>query len=251
MPAARSVERTHSGFKRLDEPARQRSDCCSSGTSSCLSEALAGAGRRAEAVGGPVVGRPRWPRILSITGLSSMKAMTLRRPPQGQARMSSRKTRRSSSLQGMRESSGRKGLVAGGGWEGVRRVARTWCVCGARTRRGRWHDLLSPLRGRPEDAVVAHEVSPRRRDQRRETAEQFAQSEEGRAKHLNRHLGQKLATALTVKDVDESRTRRLAERTRRKRRPRRPRSTRKLSCSSACSTTRSRAAHSRPIRSER
>ena len=77
------------------------------------------------------------------------------------------------------------------------------------------------------------------------------QSEEGRAKHLIRHLGQKLATGLTVKDVDEYRTRRLAERTRRKRRPRRPRSTRKLSCSSACSTTRSRAAHSRPIRSER
>jgi len=54
----------HSEFKTLDEPVRQRSDCCSSGTSSCQSEASAGAGRRAGAVGGPVVGRPRCPRTL-------------------------------------------------------------------------------------------------------------------------------------------------------------------------------------------
>jgi site-specific recombinase XerD len=44
-------------------------------------------------------------------------------------------------------------------------------------------------------------------------------SEEGRAKHLNRHLGQKLAAGLTVKDVDEYRTKRLAETTRRKKAP--------------------------------
>src|SRR5437899_1954715 len=37
------------------------------------------------------------------------------------------------------------------------------------------------------------------------------QTEQGRAKHLNRHLGQRLATALTLKDVDEYRTKRLAE----------------------------------------
>jgi uncharacterized protein YoaH (UPF0181 family) len=159
--AARSVEpAAHSEFKRLEEPARQRSDCCSSGTSSYESEASASAGRRAGAVGGPVVGRPRWPRILSIMGLSLMKAMTLRRPPQGQARMSSRKTRRSSSLQGMRESRGRGGLVAGGGRD----------VSGALLEHGAsaGHAL----------AVVAHEVSPRRRDQRGETAEQLARLED-------------------------------------------------------------------------
>ena len=44
-------------------------------------------------------------------------------------------------------------------------------------------------------------------------------SEEGRAKHLNRHLGQKLAAGLTVKDVDEYRTKRLGETTRRKKAP--------------------------------
>src|SRR5439155_3381789 len=113
-PHARESSKV-SEFKRLDEAARQRSDCCSSGTSSYQSEASASAGGRAGAIGGPVVGRPRWPRILSITGLSLLKAMTLRRPPQGQARMSSRKTRRSSSLQGLRESRGRGGLVVGGG----------------------------------------------------------------------------------------------------------------------------------------
>src|SRR4051812_31812725 len=94
-----------------------------------------------------------------MTGFSSMKAMTLRRPPQGQARMSWRKTRRSSSWSGAGSS---------------RRLARTCGWCGARTLRGRRHDLLSPLRGGPEDAVVAHEVSPRRRHQRGETAEQLA-----------------------------------------------------------------------------
>src|SRR5467141_273862 len=76
--AARSVEpAAHTEYKRLDEPARQRSDCCSSGTSSYESEASASAGRRAGAVGGPVVGRPRRPRILSIMGLSLMKANDL------------------------------------------------------------------------------------------------------------------------------------------------------------------------------
>jgi putative transposase len=35
-------------------------------------------------VGRPVVGRPSWPRVLSITGFSSRNAMTLRRPAQGQ-----------------------------------------------------------------------------------------------------------------------------------------------------------------------
>src|ERR1700694_2480142 len=44
-------------------------------------------------------------------------------------------------------------------------------------------------------------------------------SEEGRAKHLVRHLGQKLAAGLTVKDVDEYRMKRLAETTRRKKAP--------------------------------
>jgi len=58
--------------------------------------------------------------------------------------------------------------VGGGAW----RVARTWG--GARTLRWPRHDLLSPLRGRPKYAVVSNEVSPRRRHQRGETAEQLA-----------------------------------------------------------------------------
>jgi hypothetical protein len=40
------------------------------------------------------------------------------RPPQGQARMSSRKTRRSRSLQGMRESDGRRAVVGVVSWVG-------------------------------------------------------------------------------------------------------------------------------------
>jgi len=45
------------------------------------------------------------------------------------------------------------------------------------------------------------------------------QSEEGRAKHLNRLLGQRLAAELTVKDVDAYRTQRLGEITKRKKAP--------------------------------
>ena len=133
--AGRSVERPRTRNSRdWTGGSRQRSDCCISGTSSCQNEASASAGRRAGAVGGPVVGRPRWPRILSITGFSSMKAMTLRRPPQGQARMSSRKTRRSSSFHGMRESSGRGVLVAGGGRD----------VAGASLEHGAWAGHVLP-----------------------------------------------------------------------------------------------------------
>src|SRR5258705_6801857 len=67
-----------------------------------------------------------------------------------------------------------RGREAGRVWP----VARTGGFCGARPLRGRWHDLTAPLRGRSEDAVVAHEVSPRRRDQRRETADQLARLED-------------------------------------------------------------------------
>jgi hypothetical protein len=76
----------HSEFKRLDEPARQRSACCSSGTSSCQRGSPSRAASRAGGVGGPVMGSPRWARIRSMTGLSSMKAMTLlcaAAPPSG------------------------------------------------------------------------------------------------------------------------------------------------------------------------
>lgn len=45
------------------------------------------------------------------------------------------------------------------------------------------------------------------------------QTEDGRARHLVRHLGQKLAAGLTVKVVDEYRTKRLAETTRRQKAP--------------------------------
>src|SRR5438067_1210786 len=62
--------------------------------------------------------------------------------------------------------------VGGGAWC----VARTWG--GARTLRWPRHDLLSPLRGRPKYAVVSNEVSPRRRHQRGETAEQLARLED-------------------------------------------------------------------------
>ena len=49
------------------------------------------------------VGRPRWARILTITGESSMAAMTFKLPPQfGQCSMSMSKTRLSSLAQLMR-----------------------------------------------------------------------------------------------------------------------------------------------------
>src|SRR5471032_1183816 len=48
-----------SEFKRLDELARQRSDCCSSGTSSCHCGSPSRDVSRAGAAGGPVVGRHR------------------------------------------------------------------------------------------------------------------------------------------------------------------------------------------------
>jgi hypothetical protein len=66
---------------------------------------------RAGASGGSVVGRPRCSRIALTTVRSVMKAITLRRPPQGQASASSRKTRCSSSAHGI--------LASGlGGFEG-------------------------------------------------------------------------------------------------------------------------------------
>ena len=53
--------------------------------------------RRAGARGGARVGRPRWLRILSITGGSSMAAIIFKAPPQlGQCSMSMSKTRLSS-----------------------------------------------------------------------------------------------------------------------------------------------------------
>ena len=59
--------------------------------------------RRAGARGGARVGRPRWLRILTITGGSSMAAMIFKAPPQlGQCSMSMSKTRLSSRAQLMR-----------------------------------------------------------------------------------------------------------------------------------------------------
>src|SRR5215831_14093359 len=53
--------------------------------------------RRAGARGGARVGRPRWLRILMITGGSSMAAIIFKAPPQsGQCSMSTSKTRLSS-----------------------------------------------------------------------------------------------------------------------------------------------------------
>ena len=53
--------------------------------------------------GGARVGRPRWLRILTITGGSSMAAMIFKLPPQfGQCSMSMSKTRLSSRAQLMR-----------------------------------------------------------------------------------------------------------------------------------------------------
>jgi hypothetical protein len=84
----------------LDGLARQRSDCCNSGTSSCQNEPSASAGWRAGATGGgqaDVAEAPldHWPLADEGSDLAATAA--------GAARISSRKTRRSSSLQGMRE----------------------------------------------------------------------------------------------------------------------------------------------------
>src|SRR5262249_3398582 len=60
--------------------------------------------RRAGARGGARVGRPRWLRILSITGGSSIAAMIFKAPPQlGQCFTSISKTRLSSRAQLMRD----------------------------------------------------------------------------------------------------------------------------------------------------
>src|SRR5215813_5840430 len=59
--------------------------------------------RCAGARGGARVGRPRWVRILTITGGSSMAAIIFKAPPQlGQCSMSMSKTRLSSRAQLMR-----------------------------------------------------------------------------------------------------------------------------------------------------
>src|SRR5215472_2392102 len=59
--------------------------------------------RRAGARGGARVGSPKWLRILTITGGSSMAAMIFKAPPQlGQCSMSMSKTRLSSRAQLMR-----------------------------------------------------------------------------------------------------------------------------------------------------
>jgi integrase len=77
---------------------------------------------------------------------------------------------------------------------------------------GRYFDRSKASKLVVEDAWKAYQpISKRNND--------TWQSEEGRAKHLTRHLGQKLAAGLTVKDVDEYRTKRLAETTRRKKAP--------------------------------
>jgi len=62
------------------------------------------------------------------TFFSVMKASTTRRPPQGRTSTSSRKTRKRSSAQGMREVSRRRGL--------------RWRWCGIRSRTRSWRALL-------------------------------------------------------------------------------------------------------------
>jgi len=77
---------------------------------------------------------------------------------------------------------------------------------------GRYFDRLKASKLLVEDAWKAYQpISKRDND--------TWKSEEGRARHLTRHLGQKLAAGLTVKDVDEYRTKRLGETTRRKKAP--------------------------------
>ena len=77
---------------------------------------------------------------------------------------------------------------------------------------GRFFDRPKASRLIVEDAWKAYQpISKRDND--------TWQSEEGRARHLLRHLGKKLAAGLSVKDVDEYRTKRLGETTRMKKAP--------------------------------
>src|SRR2546422_822310 len=87
--------------------------------------------------------------------------------------MSSRKTRRSSSAQGTRESGGRGGLLSGRGVDvGSRGGGAATGQAGGGGAGGTVS--LGVLEGGPEDAVVAHEVRARRWNQRGETAQQLA-----------------------------------------------------------------------------
>ncbi|HWE22977.1 MAG TPA: site-specific integrase, partial [Myxococcales bacterium] len=77
---------------------------------------------------------------------------------------------------------------------------------------GRYFERTKPSKITVEDAWTAYKpISERDND--------TWLSERGRASHLLRHLGKKLAASLTVKEVDEYRTKRLGETTRRKSAP--------------------------------
>jgi hypothetical protein len=87
---------------------------------------------------------------------------------------------------------------------------------------GRYFDRTKPSNLTVEGAWKAYRpVSERDND--------TWQSESGRAKHLLRQLGKKVAASLTVKEVDEYRTRRLSETRGGRRRRLRRRWTRKSS----------------------
>jgi hypothetical protein len=87
--------------------------------------------RRAGARGGARVGRPRWLRILMITGGSSMAAMIFKAPPQfGQCSMSMSKTRFSSLAQVPSNSDGRRRGIRSWSWMPSRPVDRCVGTCG-------------------------------------------------------------------------------------------------------------------------
>ena len=100
--------------------------------------------RRAGARGGARVGKPRWLRILMITGGSSMAAMIFKMPPQcGQCSMSISKTRLSSRAQLMRA-----------GAPCARRDAEGSVACSA----GRGNDFTTQLGVGREHAMEADQM---------------------------------------------------------------------------------------------
>ena len=139
-PCAQDVRKSKTRHRRKRAPrALQRSACCSVGTPSCQGAKPGVDLLRAGAIGGPVVGRPRCPRIAWTTVRSVMKASSLRRPPQGQASTSSRKTRWSNSAHGIL-ASGRRGFegaasgaVSAGSAGAAGAGADPRCSCGLST----------------------------------------------------------------------------------------------------------------------
>ena len=108
VPGGSAGER--SGGARKVPYGAARSNSERAGPSACVGKRFSGpqivwnrSTRRAGARGGARVGRPRWLRILMITGGSSIAAMIFKAPPQlGQCSTSMSKTRLSSRAQLMR-----------------------------------------------------------------------------------------------------------------------------------------------------